>query len=463
MGNTSVSLGSGLTRAEAQAQEAENVSPSRGSERKESYPKTRTISAITSPVKSLPTKQQEVLRDSVNTNDASVGAVNPESATSPPVKLSSPAVAETVDDVSEASNHGDLYHTFVCGGTSFTVYKEYEDPKFIGKGAYGAVCSVTHRKTGDRMAIKKILDVQEMDNIDAMRMLREVKILRHVRGHPQMVCLEQVVPPLGQTTGAKIDEIYLICEYMPRDLGRTIRLGILKDEMIPKILYGILKGIDYLHQCGIMHRDMKPRNILIDDEANVRIADFGLAIGAAGKTHQLINYVVTRWYRAPELLLECKVYDKAIDIWSIGCILGEMLARRPLFRGNNAKEQLKLILSVLGKPTEEDLEFVDKKKYKNVLLQMKDQEPKEWVDILPKATIQGIDLLEQFLCFSPTKRCSVEDAMNHPYLSMVASTWDEKLHVDPTQFPFVTEDIDVKEILGMLAEEANTHVVDPST
>merc|ERR1719460_1575959 len=109
-----------------------------------------------------------------------------------------------------------------------------------------------------------------------------------------------------------------------------------------------------------MHRDTKPSNILVNPEGDIKIADFGLAIGPAGISHQLINYVVTRWYRAPELLLDNAAYDFAIDMWSVGCILIEMLIRKPLLKGKSSKDQLRLILSLLGSPAPEDVTFIEK-------------------------------------------------------------------------------------------------------
>jgi len=309
------------------------------------------------------------------------------------------------------------------------------------------------------VAIKKIFDVLEMDNIDAMRILREVKILRHLNGHPYIVSLEKVIPALNQASGSLINEVYLLCGYVPYDLARLIRSGKLKNGSVPKLTRGILRGLKHIHDSGIMHRDMKPRNILVDENDHVRIADFGLAIGMAAEPTNLINYVVTRWYRAPELLLNNQEYDNKIDLWSLGCILGEMLAKKPLFRGGNAKEQLRLILSVLGKPTEEDTTFVQKAAYRKLLLNMREQERKEFSTLLPTASMEAIDLLKRFLQFHPDKRLSVDTALTHPFLQD-SSALDEPCAHDFEARPFVfstdEEEVPLPAVLDMLAAEVSS-------
>lgn len=175
-----------------------------------------------------------------------------------------------------------------------------------------------------------------------------MKICRHMIGHENIVKLYEVIPPT--VCNEKINEVYMVFEWMAGDLSKFIRSGQLQDTHVMGFTYQIIAALKYIHSAGIMHRDMKPSNILVNPAGDIKLADFGLAIGEAGTSHQLINYVVTRWYRAPELLLDQKNYDYAIDMWSVGCILGEMLARRPLFRGNSSKDQLRLILSLIGKP-----------------------------------------------------------------------------------------------------------------
>jgi len=344
------------------------------------------------------------------------------------------------------------YHKFVPPGcdVEFEVWDRYEQPKFIGQGAYGCVISARDKTTQQPVALKKVIDIQEMDNIDAMRTLREMKICRHLRGHENIVKLLEVIPPT--TCDVKINEVYMAFEWMAGDLSKFIRSGAIQDTHVMGFTYQILAALKYIHSAGIMHRDMKPSNILVNPAGDIKLADFGLAIGAAGQSHQLINYVVTRWYRAPELLLDQKNYGYAIDMWSTGCILGEMLARRPLFRGNSSKDQLRLILSLLGKPKPEDVEFVDKPRYKEMLLKMQEKAAIPWNKIFHKGSAEALDLLDKTLQFSPDKRINAAESLQHPYF---ATLHNPEFEPDcKEQFRYVTEDLDVKEVWKQLAEES---------
>lgn len=310
--------------------------------------------------------------------------------------------------------------------------------------------------TGDKVALKKVIDIQEMDNIDAMRTLREMKICRHLRGHENIVRVVDVIPPT--TCNERINEVYMVFEWMAGDLSKFIRSGAIQDTHVMGFTYQIIAALKYIHSAGIMHRDMKPSNILVNPAGDIKLADFGLAIGAAGKSHQLINYVVTRWYRAPELLLDQKNYTASIDMWSTGCILGEMLARRPLFRGNSSKDQLRLILSLLGKPKPDDVEFVDKPRYKEMLLKMQEKAAIPWNKIFHKASPEALDLLDKLLQFSPDKRINATDALAHPYF---ATLHNPEYETECKElFNYVTEDLDVKEIFVQLAKESVIPVSD---
>jgi len=344
------------------------------------------------------------------------------------------------------------YHKFVPPGcdVEFEVWDRYVKPKFIGQGAYGCVIAATDKETGQPVALKKVIDIQEMDNIDAMRTLREMKICRHLRGHDNIVKLLEIIPPT--ICNEKINEVYMSFEWMAGDLSKFIRSGAIQDTHVMGFTYQIIAALKYIHSAGIMHRDMKPSNILVNPAGDIKLADFGLAIGSAGQSHQLINYVVTRWYRAPELLLDQKNYGPAIDMWSTGCILGEMLARRPLFRGNSSKDQLRLILSLLGKPKPEDVEFVDKPRYKEMLLKMQEKAAIPWNKIFHKASEEALDLLDKSLQFSPDRRINATDALKHPYFE---SLHNPEFEPDCKElFGYVTEDLLVNQVFKELATES---------
>ena len=157
----------------------------------------------------------------------------------------------------------------------------------------------------------------------------------------------------------------------------------------------------------------------------------------------MTEYVVTRWYRAPELLLSCETYDAAIDVWSVGCILAELLGRKPLLPGKDYIDQIKLITDVLGTPADEDLLFIQSSKARNYLKSQPHQPRKPWATLFPSASAPALDLLSQMLVFDPNKRITVEAALKHPYL---ASLHDPKLEpVCEASFEFDFEDQELKE------------------
>jgi len=339
----------------------------------------------------------------------------------------------------------------------FQVHDRYCEPiKFLGKGAYGCVISTFDKHNEEVVAIKKISGIQNMDHIDSMRTLREMKICRHLRGHENIVKLLHVVP---QKKEGPLDEVYLIFEFMESDLGKFIRTGAMAEFPIEHqraltqgFLYQMLRGMKYVHSAGIMHRDIKPSNLLINNEGDLKVADFGLAIGAAGASHQLISYVVTRWYRAPELLLDKKDYTFPVDLWSIGCILAEMLGCKPLFRGNSSRHQLHLILSVLGKPIPEDVSATANPRYHDMLNKMESRKAVAWSKLYPDAPPEALDLLNKLLAFNPDKRPTCEEALAHPYLDELRIPHDEPEH--KLNFSYVTEDLEVSEIWKQINIEA---------
>lgn len=355
-------------------------------------------------------------------------------------------------DVVKSQAPAPKYHKFIPQGceVEFEVWERYVQPKFIGQGAYGCVIAAQDNLRKQPVAIKKVIDIQEMDNIDAMRTLREMKICRHLRGHENICKLLEIIPPT--VCNEKINEVYMVFDWMAGDLSKFIRSGAIQDTHVMGFTYQIIVALKYIHSAGIMHRDMKPSNILVNPAGDIKLADFGLAIGSTGDTHQLINYVVTRWYRAPELLLDQKQYNAGIDMWSVGCILGEMLARRPLFRGNSSKDQLRLVLSLLGKPKPEDVEFVDKPRYKEMLLKMQEKAAIPWNKIFHKASPEALDMLDRLLQFSPDKRASAADALDHPYFE---SLHNPEYEPDCKElFGYVTEDLTVQQVWKELAQES---------
>ena len=153
---------------------------------------------------------------------------------------------------------------------------------------------------------------------------------------------------------------YMILDFMETDLHKIIySKNELTDEHIQYFVYQILKGLKYIHSAHVIHRDLKPSNLLLNSNCDLKICDFGLARGTKEEAdYELTEYVVTRWYRAPEVMCSCQEYDHKIDVWSVGCILAELHGRKPLFPGDDYIKQMNLIFGVLGTPSKEDMKFI---------------------------------------------------------------------------------------------------------
>ncbi|KAF2298346.1 hypothetical protein GH714_022762 [Hevea brasiliensis] len=300
---------------------------------------------------------------------------------------------------------------------------------------------------GDRehVAIKKIANAFD-NKIDAKRTLREIKLLRHM-DHENVSCCNQGYN--SSTQRESFNDVYIAYELMDTDLHQIIRSNqALSEEHCQYFLYQILRGLKYIHSANVLHRDLKPSNLLLNANCDLKICDFGLA-RVTSESDFMTEYVVTRWYRAPELLLNSSDYTAAIDVWSVGCIFMELMDRKPLFPGRDHVHQLRLLMELIGTPSEAELGFLNEnaKKY---IRQLPPYHRQSFNEKFPNVHPAAIDLVEKMLTFDPRLRITVEDALAHPYLNSLHDISDEPVCMTPFSFDFerhaMTEEL-MKELI----------------
>nr|ABG91275.1 putative mitogen-activated protein kinase 14 [Leishmania mexicana] len=303
---------------------------------------------------------------------------------------------------------------------------KYEILAQIGDGTFGSVAKAVSKKTGQLVAIKKMK--QKFYTWEECVKLPEVDVVRRIHGHPNVVKLREVI--------RENNELFFVFEYMDCDLLGVIKKAkqqggrpastpstapLIPYPLVKNYMRQMLQALVYIHKRGYFHRDMKPENLLIRKEASgdevLKLADFGLVKEIRARP-PFTDYVSTRWYRAPELLLQDRFYGAAVDVWAAGCIMAELITMRPLFPGTNEVDQLFKIMSVLGSPTEEvwagGLRLAKKIRY-----------------VFPKVAGSGLaqalpshiplpalDLLRQMLVYDPKVRLTAEQCLQHPFFNV---------------------------------------------
>nr|GME19792.1 mitogen-activated protein kinase homolog MMK1 [Ipomoea batatas] len=314
-------------------------------------------------------------------------------------------------DFLAVQTHGGQYVQYDIFGNLFEVTSKYAPPITpIGRGAYGIVCSALNAKTNEMVAIKKIADA--FDNfMDAKRTLREIKLLRHLE-HENVIAIKDVIPP---PLRREFNDVYIATELMDTDLHQIIRSNQgLSEEHCQYFLYQILRGLKYIHSA---------------------------------------KYVVTRWYRAPELLLNSSDYTAAIDVWSVGCIFMELMNRKPLFQGKDHVHQMRLITELLGTPTDSDLGSIQNENARRYIRQLPLRPRQQLANVFPHVHPLAIDLVDKMLTFNPSKRITVEEALAHPYLAQLHDKSDEP--ICPVPFTdFEKQAYGEEQIKDMIYQEA---------
>lgn len=398
----------------------------------------------------------------------------------------------------------------------------YEIIKQLGVGSYGMVCEARHIASGERVAIKHVTKIFD-DIIDCKRLLREIFILRYLN-HPNVVRIRDIILPSNLDT---FNELYVVMEHAQSDLKKLVKSTIhLEPDHIQMIVYNILSGLNYIHSTNVLHRDLKPANILVNEDCEVKICDFGLARsvveeenkeefmdfeddeplpqakpmakkkesnkptmlrskGGLQTKKELTGHVVTRWYRAPELILLEREYTKAIDVWSMGCVIAELcgmlkenartfMDRSPLFPGNSCfplspdhhtkvrragfpssnSDQLNVIFEVIGTPTAEDLMGITDEKALIYIHSFGEREKKSLSLIYPYSHPCLIQLMEKMILFDSTKRITCQAALADPYFNNIRDANKEKKADVPADFEFEhIENISIGQLRHYFTEE----------
>ena len=331
----------------------------------------------------------------------------------------------------------------------------YKPGDLIGSGAYGAVINAFDNKTNTNIAIKKLKSIT--DAVDLKRVLREVMIMKYCQ-HENIITLYDVIFHINKNRQLKkIGDIYLVMEKMDSDLQKIIfSKQELSDDHYQFILYQILRAIYYLHSANIIHRDFKPSNVLINEDCTIKLCDFGMSRNLKENDLTLTEYVVTRYYRAPEIMLSSHHYSKKIDVWSVGCSFAELLTKKFLFPGENYIAQIKLIIEALGSPSEEDLNFISNESAKKYVRDLGKIKKKPIEKIVNYPYPLALDLLDKMLVFNPEKRISIEDALNHPYLKNIREGIEDPVYKGTLNLDFdYDNNITVESLVNLLIKEVN--------
>ena len=319
-------------------------------------------------------------------------------------------------------------------GTVFKLTSHYRITEPVGQGAYGVVCAAEDIRSGICYAVKKIECAFEHRTF-TKRTLRELRVLRHLR-HENLLEIFDVRLPYNSDT---FEDIYVVSELMETDLASILKSSQpLSESHTQFFLYQLLRGMKFVHSADVIHRDLKPRNLLVNSNCDLKICDFGLArlrdlglqdLEQPDRGFPLTEYVCTRWYRAPEVLCN-QFYGLEIDVWSIGCIFAELLNRKPLLPGKDTLHQCELVIGLLGRPGTNFTDKVENPKCVEFLMQQEvpqrscksikelfldNYQPQDGEGD-EESRAHACDLLSTMLTWEPNIRATCASALEHPYL-----------------------------------------------
>lgn len=332
-----------------------------------------------------------------------------------------PSTSANVDDTSSDTRKAG-FHVVELHRTRWEVPDRYQELTAVGTGAYGQVCAA---KVADaKVAIKKLSRPFD-SNIHAKRTYRELRLLKHMQ-HDNVIGLIDCFQPSQSFESFK--DVYFVTNLMGADLNSILKTQSLSDDHVQFLVYQILRGLKYIHSAGIIHRDLKPSNLAVNEDCELKILDFGLA---RSTELEMTGYVATRWYRAPEIMLNWMHYNQTVDIWSVGCIMAELLTGKTLFPGTDHIDQLTRILCFCGTPDAKTLTKITSDEARAYIRSLPHMKAKDFKQYFPGANPLAVDMLERMLRLDSEQRPSAEQALCHPYFSQYSDPSDE-----PTSQPF---------------------------
>ncbi|KAM4817401.1 mitogen-activated protein kinase 14 isoform X2 [Urocitellus parryii] len=251
--------------------------------------------------------------------------------------------------------------------------------------------------------------------------------------------------------------MYLVTHLMGADLNNIVKCQKLTDDHVQFLIYQILRGLKYIHSADIIHRDLKPSNLAVNEDCELKILDFGLA---RHTDDEMTGYVATRWYRAPEIMLNWMHYNQTVDIWSVGCIMAELLTGRTLFPGTDHIDQLKLILRLVGTPGAELLKKISSESARNYIQSLTQMPKMNFANVFIGANPLAVDLLEKMLVLDSDKRITAAQALAHAYFAQYHDPDDEPV-ADPYDQSFESRDLLIDEWKSLTYDEVISFVPPP--
>ncbi|KAM6896391.1 mitogen-activated protein kinase 11 isoform 1-T1 [Lycodopsis pacificus] len=361
--------------------------------------------------------------------------------------------------------------------TVWEVPERYQNLTPVGSGAYGSVCSAYDVVSRQKVAVKK-LSRPFQSLIHSRRSYRELRLLKHMK-HENVIGLLDVFTPAAALED--FNELYLVSNLMGADLNNIVKFQRLSDEHVQFLIYQLLRGLKYIHSAGLIHRDLKPSNVAVNEDCELRvrpifslnlrilhpnlstpqvkkncppvlqILDFGLA---RQTDDEMTGYVATRWYRAPEIMLNWMHYNQNVDIWSVGCIMGELLKGKVLFPGTDYIDQLKRIMEVVGTPTPDLLKKICSEHAQKYIQSLPFMPQQDLEKIFRGANPLAVDLLKRMLVLDCDGRISASEALSHPYFSQYHDPDDEP-EAPPYDQTLESKDRTLEEWKELVFEEVN--------